>query len=149
MWQNDFGTCIGGSHQWVGSYVTRSESLYTVLKVIKTSSVYINSLKIPTCSSYYGKSSPADAEDFFRTEQLGTVIEPKCGSCRCGKCPVPGSPYSFKEENELKMIQEGLRYDSDNGTWVAKYPFLFSSEHLKRSKSIAMRSMISTEKKRC
>ena len=146
MWQNDFGTCIGGSHPWVGSYVTRSDSLYTVLKVIETSSVYIDSLKIPTCSSYYGKSSPADSEDFFRTEQLGTVIEPKCGSCRCGKCPVPGSRYSFKEENELKMIQEGLRYDSDNGTWVAKYPFLFPSEHLKGSKSVAMRSMISTEK---
>jgi len=146
MWQNNFGTCIGVSHPWVGTYVTRSDTFYTVLKVIETNSVYTDSLRVPTCSSYLVKSSPAEAEDFFCAEQLGTVVEPKCGSCRCGKCPVPGSRYSFKEENELKMIQEGLRYDTDEGKWIAGYPFLFPRDNLKGSKSVAIKSMLAMEK---
>ena len=146
MWQNNFGTCICGSHPWVGSYVSRSDSLYTVLKVIEASSIYTDSMKIPTCSSYQVKTSPAAIEDFFRAEQLGTVVEPKCGSCRCGKCPMPGSRFSFKEENELKLIESNLRYDDEGRKWVAKYPYLHPRESLKGTKSVAMQSMVTTEK---
>ena len=146
IWENQFGSCIGGSHPWVGSYIARSDNLYTVLKVVETDSIYNNSLKIPTCSSYQVKSSVIDSEDFFRCEQLGTSVDPKCGSCRCGKCPVPGSRYSYKEETELKIIDEGLRYDDEKGAWVAAYPFLHPRETLKGSKSIALRSMAATEK---
>ena len=68
MWQNKFGCCIGGSHPLVGSYVARSDSLYTVLKVVSTDSVFADSLRIPTCSSFLTKSSLGDSADFFRTE---------------------------------------------------------------------------------
>ena len=146
IWENGFGSCIGGSHPWVGNYISRSDNLYTVLKVVETESIYTESLKIPTCSSYQVKTSVADAEDFFRCEQLGTLVDPKCGSCRCGRCPVPGSRYSFKEETELKLIDENLRYDSDNGAWVASYPFLHPRESLKGNKSVALKSMQATER---
>ena len=46
--------------------------------------------------------------DFFKVESLRTMIEPKCGSCKCGKCPVPGPQYSHKEESELHVIEEGV-----------------------------------------
>ena len=146
IWRNKFGSCVGGSHPLVGNFVDRSESLYTVLKVIEAGSIYDDSLKIPTCTTLHAKTSIADTEDFFKAEQLCTVVEPKCGSCRCGKCPVPGSRYSHKEEAELKLIDENLHYDENEGKWIASYPFLFPKESLKGSKSVAVRSLLSTEK---
>ena len=105
-----------------------------------------NSLKIPTCSAFTLKISPAESNDFFTTEQLGTVAEPKCGSCRCGKCPVPGSRYSFREESELKLIEENLSYSEANGYWVARYSYLYPRESLKGTREVALQSMLSTER---
>ena len=90
--------------------------------------------------------SPLDSSDFFRSEQLATVVEPKCGSCRCGRCPVPGSRYSFKEESELKLIDDHLHYDKEKGSWVAGYPYLHPPESLKGTKAVAMKSMLATER---
>ena len=55
IWKNQFGSCIGGSHPLVGSYVTRSDSLYTVLKVMEVCSVYDDSLRIPTYTALPAK----------------------------------------------------------------------------------------------
>ena len=146
VWQNQFGSCVGGSHPLVGNYVSRSDSLFTVLKVVDAKSILNQSLTIPTCSSFKSRISPVEAEDFFKAEQLCTTIEPKCGSCRCGKCPVPGSRYSMREENELKLIEENLRYDEIEKKWVAGYPYLFPRNLLKGSREVAMRSMLATER---
>ena len=110
--------------------------------MVECESSYIDSLKVPTCSSFLVKSSIGDSEDFFRGEQLATVVNPKCGSCRCGKCPVPGSRYSYREENELKLIDENMRYNSETGSWVAKYPLLFPRDSLKGNRQVAMRSLL-------
>ena len=45
---------------------------------------------------------------------------PRCGSCRCGKCPIGGKQYTLKQERELDQIEEGLTYINDH--WEAKYP---------------------------
>ena len=34
LWENAFGTCVGGSHPLVNSFTYRSDSLYTVLKTV-------------------------------------------------------------------------------------------------------------------
>ena len=146
LWENAFGNCLGGSHPMVNSCTARSDSLYTVLKTVIQEDPFVASRKIPSCSVYTAKVSPADCSDFFSSEQLGTVVEPKCGSCRCGKCPVPGSRYSFKEETELQLIQEKLRYDDDQSCWIAEYPYLFSRDALKGNRDIAIKSMLSTER---
>ena len=146
IWGNVFGNCIGGSHPLVSSHISRSDNLYTVLKVVDSNSIYTESFKIPTCTSFQTKVSPLDSSDFFRSEQLATVVEPKCGSCRCGRCPVPGSRYSFKEESELKLIDDHLHYDKEKGSWVAGYPYLHPPESLKGTKAVAMKSMLATER---
>ena len=84
-----------------------------MLKVVEVSSIYDDSMKIPSCSVFQSKSSIMEMDDFFMAEQLGTTVEPRCGSCRCGKCPVPGSRYSFREEVELSLIEENILYDED------------------------------------
>ena len=145
IWENSFGSCIGGSHPLVNSFTSRSDSLYTVLKTIVREDLFQQSHQIPTCNALATKVSLVDSSDFFRSEQLGTVVDPKCGSCRCGHCPVPGSRYSFREESELKLIEENLSYDEEQHCWVAEYPFIFPRETLKGSKDVAFKSMLSTE----
>ena len=45
---------------------------------------------------------------FFKAEELGVAINPKCGACKCNKCPIPGAKYSFKEQQEYDTIEGNL-----------------------------------------
>ena len=47
---------------------------------------------------------PMTEDHFFQLEALGTTVNPECGGCKCGKSPVPGSLYSFKEQTEYDKI---------------------------------------------
>ena len=138
--------CVGGFHPLVTSFTTRSESLFTVMKVVTQEVSPVDDLRIPSCSAFVSKTAVIDSSNFFSGEQLATVIEPKCGSCRCGKCPVPGSRYSFKEEQELKMIEDNMTYDEEEKCWVAQYPYVHPRETLKGSREVAFKSMLATEK---
>ncbi len=41
-------------------------------------------------------TSPFGSEElFFKADSLGTVVQPMCGDCKCSKCPVPESKYSY------------------------------------------------------
>ena len=69
------------------------------------------------------QSQCAALTKFIQGEELGTDLSIKCGSCKCGKCPISGHTYSFAEEQELKLIQEGLRYVPEDRCWVSSYPW--------------------------
>ena len=76
------------------------------------------------------KMAPTRQDNFIKGEELGTTVDPKCGSCKCGKCPLPGHTLSFQEEQELKMIQQGLSYDAQEQKWTASYPWITSPSQL-------------------
>ena len=61
---------------------------------------------------------------FIEGEEMGTTTNSRCGSCHCGKCHVRGHTYSLKEEQELKIIQENLKYDEQNQSWRTSYPWI-------------------------
>ena len=61
---------------------------------------------------------------------MGTTVEPKCGDCKCGKCPALGHTYSFKEEQELDLIRQGMNYDSSKESWTVEYPWIMNPENL-------------------
>ena len=92
------------------------------------------------------KESQAAMDNFFKTEALGTNVDVRCGSCKCGKCPVPGNIYSHCEEAELKIIQEGLKCDEVNKCWKTAYPYLYPKELLKGNRDIALRTMMVMER---
>lgn len=50
-------------------------------------------------------------EDFFTIENLGVECTPRCGGCKCGKCPLGAKNYSLKEEKELQLIEENLKFN--------------------------------------
>ena len=53
---------------------------------------------------------------FFELENLCTWIDPKCGSCKCGKCSPPGSKYSFSEQKQYDQISNNLTWRRNGGT---------------------------------
>ena len=85
-------------------------------------------------------------ESFISGEELGTETTPRCGGCRCGKCPTTGHTYSFKEEQELKMIRENLEYDKVNQCWITSYPWLVDPSTLPDNYSTALATLKSTER---
>ena len=80
---------------------------------------------------------PFSKEQFFQAEALGTVVEPQCGGCKCGKCPVPGSTYSFKEQKEYDLIMKNLYYDKEKKRWFTHYPWKCARCTLPKNKAAA------------
>ena len=64
-----------------------------------------------------------DENDFFQLDQMGTLVEPKCGGCKCGRCPVPGSVYSYREQMQLDLINWLRRYNDEKGFLETEYPW--------------------------
>ena len=85
-------------------------------------------------------------ESFIRGEELGTETSPRCGGCRCNKCPTVGHTYSFREEQELKMIQENLEYDEKNQRWLTSYPWTVDPNSLPNNYNTALATLRNTER---
>ena len=84
--------------------------------------------------------------DFIRGENKGTVINPKCGSWKCGKCPILSNTYSFKEEHQPCTIQGNFRYDSDQKVLIAGYPWIKDPHDLPGYYSAALETLLNIEK---
>ena len=84
-------------------------------------------------------------ESFFDTEALGVECTPKCGSCRCGRCPIGGKSYTLKEQRELRLIEEGLKHKDDHRG--AQYPWIRDPKQLPDNKEFASRKLKATEKR--
>lgn len=79
-------------------------------------------------------------------EDLGTTCVPRCGACRCGKCPLPGHDFSFKEEQELALIQSKLRYLEDQNCWITGYPWIVDPATLPDNYPAAYSTLCRTER---
>ena len=91
-------------------------------------------------------TAPMGEDAFFQAEALGTVVEPQCSGCRCSKCPVPGSKFSFSEQREFDAIMNNLFYDEESRRWKTKYPWKFDRSILPRNDNAAMKQLLATEK---
>ena len=134
---NQFGTCLGGSHLDLIETTRRSSrsgacrEVYNECTTFQRVGVSVHTqLESNRCAHNTRIDGDAERDSFFRAENLGTEVMPKCGGCRCGKCPIPGHTYSFQEEQELQMIRQGLTYDSEKCVWTATYPWLVNRDAL-------------------
>ena len=61
---------------------------------------------VPPVTQCFGtKTKILDDKDMFlELENLGVMIDPKCGGCKCGGCPILGSKYSFSEQKQFDII---------------------------------------------
>ena len=85
-------------------------------------------------------------ENFFETESLGVNCNMKCGSCKCGQCKLNGE-MTIKEERELKLIEEGLKYDALNKRWTSQYPWIVDPNLLPNNYVLARSRFLSLERK--
>ncbi|KAK6191005.1 hypothetical protein SNE40_002755 [Patella caerulea] len=92
------------------------------------------------------KNQEKITNEFILGEELCTTASPKCGACRCGKCPTVGHTYSFKEEQELRMIQDNLHYDKAKQCWRTSYPWLVSPSILPENYNAAYSTLLNTER---
>ena len=96
---------------------------------------------------YAMKATPLTDEDlFFQSQSLGTIVEPRCGGCKCSKCPIPGMKYSFKEQQEYDLIQKNLFYDEDQRRWFTEYPWSTERSALPRNEKAALQLLYSLER---
>ena len=103
------------------------------------------------CQSHAARSksdreTDSQVENFIRGEELATETSPRCGGCRCNKCPTVGHTYSFREEQELRMIRENLEYDEKNQCWRTSYPWLVDPNSLPNNYSTALATLRNTER---
>ena len=124
--ENRFGRCIGGAHPKLKDLTRKVCPQGQVLHI---------------------RAGEITLQDFFSVESLGVECSPRCGGCRCGRCPPGGKDYTLKEERELKIIEDGLRYDEDEKRWEAKYPWIKDPKQLPDNKVTAEAIMKSTEKR--
>ena len=169
--QGELGVCLQGCHQDIQESTSFSLNMVRTIHDKKVNHVCLNVLAHPEfsnssmgCSSYEDLSSelPGQAagartisnsansridnlNNFIRGEELATEISPKCGGCKCGKCPVVGHTYSFREQQELNMIRENLRYNSDLECWSTSYPWIMDPHHLPDNYYTALATLKSTE----
>lgn len=125
-----FGTCLVGSHPSLRDDTSHSSEMKQVLThccilLPRPGLVCDTGL----CSDYQSHttllcSAKSIVSDFILCENLRVEVLPKFCSCKCGKCPILGCTYSFKEEHQLQMIREKLKYDPECKIWTTKYPWI-------------------------
>ena len=120
--RNQFGACLGGFHP---------NLIEEDVKVIKHA--YIHYVK------------GVDVEDFYDAEGLGIQCTPRCGSCRCGKCPIGAKNYTIHEERELQLIEDGLIRHADY--WEAKYPWIKEPSLIGNNYNVALSMLKGTERR--
>lgn len=141
LMQGPLGNCIVGCHPLLSCSVAICNRLQTKIKSFKL-------YQHPefSNSNHLCKTCQAKVDSFISGEEMGTEISPKCGNCKCGKCPISGHNYSFVEEQELKIIQDNLTYDPERLCWVTKYPWVMDPSLLPDNFYSALATLRNTER---
>ena len=96
---------------------------------------------------YHGKTSVLYDEDlFFKSQSLGTMVEPRCGGCKCSKCPIPGSKFSFKEQQEFDVINKNLFRVEGVNRWYTEYPWHCPRSVLPKNDKTALQNLRNLER---
>jgi hypothetical protein len=146
MMEGPLGVCIQGRHPLLkgGTHVsTNIARECNQSYLIKSHAQHGHPELVGTVSSKDQKV----VDDFIAGEQLGTEVIPKCGGCKCAKCPIPGHTFSFKEEQELTIIRDNLHYDPEGLRWITAYPWISDPSTLPNNYCSALATLKSTERR--
>ena len=103
---------------------------------------------LPVTQCFGTKTKIIDHKDmFFELENLGVMIDPKCGGCKCAGCPILGSKYSFSEQKQFDIIQKNLFYDESLKRWFTQYPWKLPRDSLPKNYKVALQNLYAMEKR--
>ena len=164
--RGELGVCLQGSHPDLTEDTCISANLAKVTHSYKLriSSNFVNVQALhpefdspsncnitASSQSYFARGKKCDLSEnelnnFIQGEELATEVIPKCGGCKCSKCPIMGHTYSFQEEQELNMIQNNLHYDEEKHCWFTSYPWIIDPAQLPNNYKTAYATLLNTEK---
>ncbi|XP_067936851.1 uncharacterized protein [Watersipora subatra] len=130
-----FGRCLQGSHPSLKQGVMSNLIGSSCTEEDEKSSV----------DSFLTKADIKKVEMFIEAEEMATEVHPRCGGCKCGKCPIRGHDFSFQEQQELELIRNNLSYDSQQKVWVTAYPWIKEPSTLPDNYNAVFATMRSTE----
>ena len=85
LMKNQFGYCIRRYHN-----ECKNEAPSIQQVKIDSGTIYnINNISVDTVSDLKRK-----LDEYFTVDNLGASCVPKCGGCKCGKCPLGNSCYT-------------------------------------------------------
>ena len=167
----ELGTCLQGTHSELSERTKHDSNLAKVIHDVRVkvqmyrvqSDSHPEFLLIPSYSNMEKQESSScqplksvhltqdkrqerSVENFITGEELGTEVTPRCGGCRCGKCPTVGHTYSFKEEQELNIIRKNLEYDEALQCWKTSYPWTVDPNSLPDNYGGALATLQKTER---
>ena len=134
--EGQLGSCIVGTHPELKEHTLRSDKMPKEL--------HGSYARTHHASVIHPAFNPPVT--FFKGEDLATEVNPKCGGCKCGKCPIPGHTLSFREEQELGEIRDNLEYNPEEKCWVTSYPWIVNPKVLPDNEHIAKAVLVKTEK---
>ncbi|CAL9701094.1 unnamed protein product [Knipowitschia caucasica] len=90
--------------------------------------------------------------EWFKWDSVGAACDPRCGGCKCGRCPPGGKEMTLGEERELEKIKECLTYvqadkHSDSPHWDAAYPWKGDPATLPDNRHAVKATFLNTEKR--
>ena len=161
--EGELGICLQGSHPELEEFTEldvnfvktlhetnfKSDTHHSVSRVSHnefTQPCVHNSKSTESVVTLLSKVDDASISRFIQSEELATETHPRCGGCKCSKCPSVGHTYSFREEQELNMIRDGLKYDAEQQCWYSSYPWLCDPAELQDNYGSALATLKSTER---
>lgn len=139
LWDGPLGKTVGGTHPDLFEVVdfTLHQSDTHFARSMRTSSRAYKEVLVETKEDQMRmeevilSSTTATSQEmfeWFKWDSIGAACDPKCGSCKCGKCPPGGKEMTLGEERDLEKIKNCLSYvladkHSNAPHWDAAYPW--------------------------
>ena len=105
--------------------------------------------------SVYTATAKTEKEflDYFKEENIGVECTPRCGGCKCGKCPTGAKQMSIKDEKEYEHFKTLMHLDQKGSVddpgpyWVSSLPWILDKTELIDNKPAVLGVMNSTMRK--
>ena len=158
LYRGRFGMVLGGSDPdlvFTPYSMSCPTSVHLVHHTSLTTVHHANTMRAMMKEAEYTTAARTDREflDYFKEEAIGVECVPKCGGCKCGKCPTGAKQMSIKDEEEYEKFQSLMHLDSvgtedDPGPyWVSSLPWNIDKDTLVDNKAAVLGVMNSTRRK--
>lgn len=166
LWDGPLGKTVGGTHpdlfEEVDLAVHRSETHFA--RSMRTASrAYREILVNPAGPSEAqvenggiitrsAATTNKEVLEWFRWDSVGAACDPKCGGCKCGRCPPGGKEMTLGDERDLEKIKECLTYVQEDKHcrtphWDAAYPWKGDPATLPDNRRAVEATFLNTEKR--
>ena len=154
LYDGVFGKVLGGTDDdlvFVKNYVSSMPAMVKGIKGVSKACTLRAAVQAVTLSS--SKKSDREFLDLLLEDNIGVDCHPKCGGCRCGRCPTGAKPMSLQDEREYVKFRDNLIYDEkgvedDPGPyWRTKLPWNIDKMELADNKPAVLGVMNATKRR--